>query len=143
MKDRQHIEILWQGNILEGEIAYGYAADSSDEIVLHIRMGEHTFTSQGQHCFAALIGVRKQMEKIGAAPLIMGAHRAVYPSPMQCGMGDGRTAYLQRLEAPAKMADCVDIFAPCALDTVSSVMEQEHFHRLWIASVQKPRESSQ
>ena len=128
-----NIKIKLGNGITNGLVWYDYPQEDSDTLVLHIDAEDLHFSAPANNCFAALTAVRKELEKLGAYPLIMGAHEKVYPSPMQLGMGDGRKAYLQRMGKPALMSDCVDIFDPCKEEDVSSVEMQVQYHNRWIA----------
>ena len=133
MEDCTDIKLKWGDRIIDGQICYEYVSDDSDLLLLHIKAEGIRLSATAHDCFSALVDVRNQLKEIGAYPLIMGAHKKVYPSPMQRSMGDGRKAYLQRMGNPALLSDCVDIFDPCNEDDVSSVEAQEQYHNNWIA----------
>ena len=133
MEDCKDIKLKRGDKIMDGQIWYEYVSDDSDMLILHIKTDGIMLSATAHDCFSALIDVRNQLEEINIYPLIMGAHQKVYPSPMQQSMGDGRTAYLQRMGNPALQSDCVDIFDPCNVDDVSSIAAQEQYHNRWIA----------
>jgi len=58
----------------------------------------------------------------------------VWPSGMGRDMGDGRKAYIHRLDRASSRDDLVDIFDPCKLEEVASVEEQGRYHDEWFDS---------
>lgn len=133
MEDCMAIKIKHKNLIVDGRIWYDYVSEDSEMLILHIEGEDISESAQALDCFSALIEVRRKLEKKDAYPLVMGANKRVYPSPMQRNMGDGRSAYMQRMGAPAVMSDCVDIFEPCNYEDISTVVEQEQYHNRWIS----------
>ena len=131
------IKLIQFNTVVEGQLWYDYCTENPEMVVLHISTGAFTVSTRALDCFSALIEARKALEKSGIIPLVMGAHRRVYPSPMQLDMGDGRKAYLQEMGRRTRMSDCVDIFDPCNREDVASVAEQEQYHTSWISSIRK------
>lgn len=115
--------------------AITYCEDDNDEIHLVIEFENVKEEVTANDCFTALTEVRKALEKKHAVPLVLGADRRVYPSPMQQQMGCGTTAYVQHWGEPAKSKDIVDIFDPAKPDDVTTVKEQLEYHEKWKQSV--------
>lgn len=133
MEDCIEIKIKCGDMIINGRIWYEYLSENADVLTLYVK-GEGIFESaQAPDCFSALTEVRKKLEKMNVFLLVMGANEKVYPSPMQQNMGDGRNAYIQRMGKPAMMSDCIDIFAPCDYEYVSTVGKQQQYHTRWIS----------
>lgn len=84
--------------------------------------------------FSALIGLRKELEKIGAQILCAGARIDVYPSAMS-RQASGRKAYVTRTGSPASRADLLDIFDQAQANAVGSIAQQESFHQQWMTSL--------
>ncbi len=82
--------------------------------------------------FAALDGVRQQLEPRGLIPVVNGAGRSNYPSGMARDMGMGLAVYRLRVGVKPSMTDLVQTFEADAVGELSTVSEQKEFYRAWL-----------
>ena len=106
--------------------------DKPCRLVLTYEAKELTFAASD--FFAALDGVRQQLEPSGITPIINGTNRSCYPSGMARDMGMGLSVYCLRLGVGSTMADLVKTFEDDAVSQPATVKEQQEFHRLWLES---------
>jgi hypothetical protein len=96
-------------------------------------LGILDYTVKGKDLFSALATLRKHIESLDCRLLCAGARRDVHPSGMARSMGGARKAYIFELGKPAHIL--VDIFSEASKEQVSTVDEQEAFHKEWIESL--------
>jgi hypothetical protein len=83
----------------------------------------------------AFNALRRELEKMGLQLLCAGARQDVFPSGMSRSMGGGRKAYITRLGFPG--GPLVDIFDYSESEILSSIAQQEKFHKEWIESLRQ------
>lgn len=110
MEELIQIQILCEHAVVAGVLWYTYSGEDQEMINLNIKTGDRVMSASGSNCFSTLTQLRKEMEVVRMFPLIMGANRVVYLSPMQQCMGDGRTAYIQRMGKPGRLRFCRESF---------------------------------
>lgn len=83
--------------------------------------------------FAALAGVRRDLEAQGWRLAVAGARRDTYPSGMARDMGGGLKVYVMVEGKPA--VELVDTFADAPPELLATVAEQEAAFGAWWRSV--------
>ena len=127
----------------EHEIVLIGAGDGERAVITEYEVGDKcrlTCTYQGKTIeaeatdfFAALCGIRSQLEPEGLIPHCYGASLNVYPSGMARDMGQGLKAYRMKKGAHTRPADLVEIFETGPDVVPASVEAQEAFWREWLA----------
>lgn len=103
-----------------------------------IRFGSPTLGTkifEDDDLFECLRDIRRFLEEKGWSIVCNGARGDVYPSPMSRQMGGGRKSYVLRIGMQAHPSSLVDIFDPTTPDKISSVAEQDDFHKRWVESL--------
>lgn len=95
--------------------------------------GGRSWTSSADNVWEALLEVRRQVEGVGVRLGVNGARPDIQPSRMSLQMGGGRRAYQVKLGQPAD--ELVDVLAPCPVDAVVTVEEQQAFRNAWMQSL--------
>ncbi|TBN56584.1 hypothetical protein EYE40_03760 [Glaciihabitans arcticus] len=98
-----------------------------------VTIGRDSWTSDGPDAFAALDGVREQLEPLGISLLVEGARVGSYPSGMQRDQGSGLVVYRMEPGAKPTQRDVRDTFGAVGRDEVGSIAEQVRFFRDWLA----------
>ena len=88
--------------------------------------------------FAALLAVRRTLERDAIRLLCQGARRDVWPSGMAISMSAGMKAYVLVLGQHAARPALIDTFAPASADEVGTIAEQEAHRDAWFAEI-RPR----
>ncbi|MGH8879900.1 MAG: hypothetical protein ACRD0P_21540 [Stackebrandtia sp.] len=89
----------------------------------------------GPDLFAALAGLRRQLEAEGWRIAVQGARLDTYPSGMARDMGGGRRVYVLHMGRAAASGDLVDTLDPVDdASPLATVDEQERRFQTWLAS---------
>jgi hypothetical protein len=104
-------------------------------IELVTRAGNYTcpYTATGPDMFEALVRLRRQLEPDGLTVAVQGARRDSYPSGMQRDMAGGRSVYVMRPGASARMEDVAKTLDDAHPDQLASVDDQRAFFKAWLA----------
>jgi len=118
----------------DGERATFELSDVENRCLLACRYRDKTISSEAADFFAALISIRRQLQRDGLVPCCYGASLNVFPSGMARDMGRGLKAYKLALGKHANRADLVDIFDEGTDVVPTDVDAQEQFFRDWLGS---------
>lgn len=109
--------------------------DRPDSTSLSVKSPDgRSWASSADNVWEALLEVRRQLEGVGVRLGVNGARPDVQPSRMSLQMGGGRMAYQVKLGHQAT-GDLVDVLAPCPVDAVVTVEEQQAFRIAWMQSL--------
>jgi hypothetical protein len=110
--------------------------DSKEIHRISLQQGGKSQTAESDiDFFEALKLLRLELEKSGILVACLGASENVYPSGMQRSMGPAILAYRMSLGSPALQKDIVNIFDADETVILSTVEQQERFHRRWFESL--------
>lgn len=86
--------------------------------------------------FEGLKRLRLWLENQGWFLCCNGARVDAYPSPLSLEMLGGRKVYITELGQQARRSQLVETFEPADCALVSTVNDQEEYHKSWIISLE-------
>ncbi len=101
-------------------------------ISIEVSIGSRVFLKTGVDYFEVLKELRRELEEYDVFLGCKGSCLNVYPSRMTSQMSNGLLAYELVMAKSTSDDDIINIFDPAELEDISTVEEQEEFHRNWI-----------
>lgn len=142
-RTRRRIEYLnAQGTVGSVEVEWWSEPREDGWPVYHVRipLPEASSEGTGNDVYEAFQNARVDLEKLGFRFLCYGASLQVWPSGMARDQGQGRKAYVLRLDRPMSFDDLVDIFDTGEEVRPCTVAEQCAFAEEWRAEKKKIRD---
>lgn len=120
---RNGVPATWPLHVAEG---------TYPELVLRLIGPDQTWTATGLSVFAALMGLREQLDMEEIRVCCNGARRNAWSSGMQQDMGRGRFVYLLEENQSGRPTEVHTLdAAPC--DQIATVQEQKEWYAGWLA----------